>query len=363
MIIIAYLMPLVLFFSGLLKDRSKLITVLMIFYFLIIIGLNTYTPDYIMYEFYYYNTNYFASDIGYAFICNLFNGLGLTFQEFRMVVATIYTILIYSGIKGISGYPNAVLSMYLLSGLRFSLSMAIFINAIQFLQKKSKSGMFKYIISIVIACLLHIASIYFFLFLVVRKKFTLRQYMICLWIMVFLAISAKSNLLLNIATLLNNQKLIMWLSMSTENVGRLNITGFFVYSIALLLVFITTQLLGREVLRSKYAALAVTVGENKTISSSIEKINLYMRMSFCTLFIIPFYLISSEYQRYFFSTMVVSYAIFAEFRRTNGRFSTMRKLLYEFLFIMAIILTVILYMYSQTSHDILATLTDNVLFQ
>ena len=110
-----------------------------------------YTPDYKSYEILYtYCDSAWARkayEFGFVQLCIFFKGIGASYQEFRMIFALIYVIIINFTILRLSNRPNFTLAMYLLwpfipfvSGIRFAMASAIVCFSIPFLIKNTKSG-------------------------------------------------------------------------------------------------------------------------------------------------------------------------------------------------------------------------------
>ena len=90
-------MGFILFFSliilAIIFPKSKSLSFIIILFIFTLFGLNTATPDYSNYEFMYTNINtglFELNEPGYVFLCSFCNRLGLTFHEFRMVIAVIF---------------------------------------------------------------------------------------------------------------------------------------------------------------------------------------------------------------------------------------------------------------------------------
>lgn len=98
MIVFSLVVPILLFIFNILKSRNTIIYRITIIYLYILAGLNIYTPDYKSYEILYtYCDSAWARkayEFGFVQLCIFFKGIGASYQEFRMIFALIYVIII-----------------------------------------------------------------------------------------------------------------------------------------------------------------------------------------------------------------------------------------------------------------------------
>lgn len=362
-LIFAYTIPIMLFFVGLKAHKSKFVTILFLIYFWIIMGLNTNTPDYSSYERYYLYTYQFYVEWGFALLCNICRKLGLTYMQFRMVFAAIYSILTIATAKRLTSHVNYVLAMFLLlpfvlnvSGIRYALASMIVCYGIPYLIPDHKHGTLKYILCIILASSIHLSSVFFLVYLFVRKKYMLLQYCLIIFVVFFGGFLIKTSFLYKFAlTYFPHPRLLKWLSLTNTEIGRLNTTGFilnvfFVIAFPLLISILTKFI----VKSSNISGLS---------NKQLQKLNLYKNISICGLLAIPGYFISSEYQRLLFGMLIVYYSTFAEFKYTRVNIDRFDKFIYKVICFALVFLLLALYMYSMKSHDVLATFRDNILFQ
>lgn len=374
----AYIMPLILLLLGLQCRKSKPVTFLILLYFWVIMGLNTYTPDYESYKLiYFYSTNVYSNvnvESGFRAICVLFNNLGASYQQFRMIWAAIYAILAFFTARRLSSHVNYVLAMFLLwpfipfvSGLRMAMAVMIVCFSIPFLLEDGKRGIVKYVIGIVIAAQIQMSTLFYLILIFTRKKYTVRQYLQIFFAVVFGSVLIRSSIL---DVLIDKyfsgtvaHKLTKWISMSDEtDVAHLNIVGFtanvfFVVAFALLINTISKLII------SKYKQELVLNDDYATYENKIKRITVYKNISFCIMLTIPGYIVSSEYQRLLYGVLIVYYAVFAEFKYNRLNMGLGNKQVYKVICFGLIILTAAFYIYSTQSHDVFATLVDNILFQ
>lgn len=94
-----------------------------------------------------------------------------------------------------------------------------------------------------------------------------------------------------------------------------------------------------------------------------KRIRICANTSLLLLLTIPGYLVSGEYQRLLYGMLFVYYALFAEFRFIKFEKAYVQRFHVVVVFWIIVIFTAWYYMFSMTSHDVMATLKDNLLFK
>lgn len=362
---IQYIIPILLFFLGLKYPKLKIVTFGYLIYFWVLMGLNTYSPDWESYENAYDNYLFVGTDsfeIGYLALCGLGNFLGLSYQEFRMCFAAIFVVFVLLASRRLSDYPNYVLALFLLwpfvpgvSGLRYSMATIIVCFAVPFLFDGKKKGVVFYILWISIAMLIHKSVAFFLVLLLGRTKFTGKQERLILYctLGLFLLIGA-SDIMGRLSFITDSPKLNKWLNLSA-NLGadHLSIMGVllkasFVIAYAVVVRYTSSILLKRALL---------DVRER-------NKIIIVRNTSYLLILTIPGYIISGEYQRFLYGALMLFYAVFADFclMKLKGLIGEKRMMVIFIIFAL-IGITGGYYMLTMKSHDVLATLKDNLLFK
>ncbi len=345
-------------------------------------GLNANSPDYSNYErmFYMADTSEYAEiEIGYRLFCIIFRNIGLSYQQFRMVLAFIYIILAYKIAIRMTNNVNFALSLFLIcpflsqiSGLRFSLAALIVCNSIPNLLENGKKGLTKYTVGILIAALFHYSTLFYLVFIYARKKFSIKKLLVVLSIMVVLALLIKNTsfILSIVQSITSNSRFSQWLSMADSSVViHLNLTGIFANAFFIVGMFFLSKIV-----------VSVLIKNDSINQSSLSKIDqqcrrsggllmkdrrafdLIINMNLLALLIIPGFIITSEYIRLFYGILMFNYCVFAEAAKGNI-FS--RKLKYALISPTAVLWTALIlwfYTYQFTSHDVFAALTGNLLF-
>jgi len=404
----AYAIPGYLFILGMRWKESKVVTLLYLFYFWILMGLNTFTPDYDNYQLAFYNSStYPGIEWGYRIICSLIYKAGFDYQQFRMIFAAVYAILTIFTAKRLSKNVNYVLAMFLLwpcvpfvSGLRNAMAAMIVCFGIPFLLKKGKKGVILYVLCVIIASSIHMVTLFYLVFIFARKRYSILHYLsIFLLVVIGIVLIRSSVLDYLVQKFFPNHKLTKWLSMTADTgVIHLNFVGFmsnvfFVVAFAALVSVFSLLLTGtssrlnfieindvsntavrKRTMSSLFSILSGLFVRNKSrmtlmVKSSLsdttvdKRIVLYRNISVLCLLTIPGYIITSEYQRLLFDILIVNYALFGEFIYSKIEIQRSTKLFLIGISIVLVILLGSLYIYSMTSHDVFATFKDNLLFQ
>lgn len=162
--------------KGLILLLRYLSFLMFIFTLILLVG-NTKTHDYIPYMNNYYG--YIQSDFesGYTFISEKFNGLGISFDIFKLIsMGTGLLLINYTALKFLT--KKMLWTFYLLyliyplvldtSAIRNTLAMCIVIYAIPFLSKDTKKDTLIYTLLIFVASLFHMISLIYLLLLLIK---------------------------------------------------------------------------------------------------------------------------------------------------------------------------------------------------
>lgn len=219
--------------AGILRPKSKIITFLMIAFMIVTIGYSTQGSDFIIYKNEYtwaaYQTSADVHYVGYLVIEQWGHQAGLTFEQFRLIVAVVSCLLLYFGIKPMTENINFVYSFYLIYPfgheaiqVRTFLANAIFIFLFTFALNALKDKGVKRILKLIlfygvalIGCTMHFQAVFylaaFTALLFLPKKYTVEQ-VFFLSFVVFLLI--QTNILSGIIGAMNSRA-SYWLSSKT----------------------------------------------------------------------------------------------------------------------------------------------------
>ena len=165
---------------GIIRKKSKIITVLMLFVMWLVFGLCTYNGDYNNYMWIYQNIQnpYYWTEFEplfnlLMFLCSV---LGLSFIQFRMVFAGIFVILLFITIGKYTNYKAEAIGLYMIfpfltftSIIRSGLAGVLVVLAFHEVIAENKNKK-KFWVLMVMAILIQYTSVLFVIFYLLRKK-------------------------------------------------------------------------------------------------------------------------------------------------------------------------------------------------
>ena len=242
-----YVIALFFVLLGLYKKDSRKVTIAMIVYFCIFIGLNEASADYWLYKAMYnqcFNPIFASHEPGYLLLCKLFYSLGVSFVFFRILIGLLIACLYYKTVRFFTKNVNLVLALLLIfpfcasaSGLRNSLSSAIIFYAVHFLFEKKNRYLLKYFLFILVATLFHYNSVFFLILPIatIRKiKFPVLLAVTVSFIPA-LVLVAKSNLPYKLLSqITSSEKVLSWFQFSFF-FGKIYV---FAFALALVVIFL-----------------------------------------------------------------------------------------------------------------------------
>lgn len=183
-------------FLDICKKKSKIVFTLTFVFLWIIMSFTYGNADESVYISRYVNPEAWVdqTEFLYMMIIKISLFLGISFQMFKVIVVLIQLLLMSNTILKYAKFPNLILLLYFIfpftidvAQMRNALATSIFIFSLQFLLKKETHNMNKkkfitrndifYIIGIIIASLIHTASIAWLL-LLIGKKLDLKKVVI-----------------------------------------------------------------------------------------------------------------------------------------------------------------------------------------
>lgn len=178
----------ILFILGMLTKKSKIIYYLQFFWIWIILSFceNMFRPDYQNYlrAFERYGTQKFEiinSEIGYAFTNKVLYAMGFDFNTANMIYVTFILILLFTTIPRYTKYITIPSSLYMLfpvflNGIqiRSSISAAILIWSLKYLEDDDIVSTLKYVLCIIIATTFHSTSFIYLLLVFAKYWNTIR---------------------------------------------------------------------------------------------------------------------------------------------------------------------------------------------
>lgn len=202
---------LVLCILGLIKKQSKTLVLFMLIYMWIIFSLNTYSGDFLNYE-YVYNSIlngelYFEYEPAITLLMIICKTIGLSYINFRMIIGTIYIILIYYSANLYTKYTAYAISLYMIfpflvyvSVFRAGLSGVIVTIAFKYLIDDKINATRKFFLIMSIAILFHYSSALYLGIVFLRKcKPNIKVFFIMMGSCILITLLYYSNILYEIA--------------------------------------------------------------------------------------------------------------------------------------------------------------------
>lgn len=373
--LIAYGSYLFLIILGFLFRRSRLVSVFLIGYIWILFALNTGSPDYRSYESAYYGGVYALNmEAGFTAFCAVLRALGFTYQQFRMIWGMIYVLLLVNFTFRCTRNPNFVFALMLIcpvlihvSGLRFAVAYMLVLNFALLLKRPSTEHKILFLFGTLLASMIHVTSIFYLIFLLPQKKMTKNQ----MTSMLITVCSATAFIysplftgLMEVAYDLTGIYTIQkWLIGNSTNT-RPNLVGF--SSIAIFLFAYIFLAVRDERYIRKWNEMNHLVIE--TTSNGANTILFLKNICLSMMFLLPVIMISMESRRFLYGILLAYYCLAANClteRKFVGNMllrikqSSIKIVLAELIVTLG---TLWMYMYSYQSHDVMATLYQNLVW-
>lgn len=147
----------------------------------IIFAFSTENPDYHIYENWYRITRFQGLidrfEVGFSAFMLLCNKLGLSYQQFLMLLSAVGLILIADSLLDYCRYPTLALILYAFYPLLFDivqirnfLGEALIFFALRYLKEYNLKNFISYVVFCIGASLFHITSLFYLVFLIVYVK-------------------------------------------------------------------------------------------------------------------------------------------------------------------------------------------------
>ena len=220
--------------------------------------------------------------------------------------------------------------------------------------KEGKSQVFKYLLWIFLAWTIHQSSLFFLVLLFARVRYGHKEKrLIVLLAIIGTFIITSTQLIGNIPFIANNVVLNKWMNLSgDDSADHQNFAGFMIRAFFVCCYAIFVPMLAGVIKRHS----SLTQWEK-------NRLDVISNASLLLILTIPGYVVSGEYQRFLYALLMVFYVVFAEFRFKHFERSYGQRGQLILISFGLILLTAGYYMFSMTSHDVLATFKDNLLFK
>lgn len=311
-----YLFAAVIISLGLIRQHSKIVTVIMGLYMWALIAFNFGTTDYYAFKEIFecaFAERYSHHEPGFLLLCKLMNWAGWSYVQFRMVIGAMIVAMLLYGIKPFTNHLNYTLGLLLIfpfpeyvAELRFSMGIVVVIIGTRYLFSGDKWADIKYVICILIGMMFHYSTLFFLIFLISRrKKITMRRIIILLPVIIWGGTYfIKSGLAFDIVSkILPYSKTQWWLAPK-------NFAFYFspLYGISLILLFGVVILLYIVKLLMKQHSHRI-----KTIADTPGDIDVMVKIEIASMFgVLCAYASGVVFMRLTAVSLPVAYAIISE---------------------------------------------------
>ena len=222
---------------GIFYRKSKVVEFLLLIFMWCFYALNTYSGDYISYEYVYSligsGSKWIYFEPGFTLIMVLCKTIGLSFTGFRIVLATVFVLFLQKTIKRYTNNVALVLAIYMIfpfmyfaSVLRGGVAGLIIVYSMSYLQTDETKGVVKYIIGVLVATLFHTSSIFFLVFILSRGEIKKNTIIKATSISIILAFLFRNSYLFSFMSIFtSNSKVLQWLNGEGNATSSLNFTG------------------------------------------------------------------------------------------------------------------------------------------
>lgn len=306
-----------------LKPESKKATLFVLVYLWAIYALNTHTPDGVYYQKVYYSGSLVESfyyEPAYTVLMMACRWLGLSFQSFRIVLASIYVPLLYVAVRRLTPYTTYVLALfaifpltYFYSVLRGGFAALIIIFGLGYLVSDERFSGWKYIACVVVAMLFHTSSVLFLILLYACKKLQAK------WLLLFVGGMFVGCLLIRftdipyhiLSKFTQSERILTWVRYSND--GDPNLNGYIGMAAAVLGSEFLSQMLRHKLRTVDAERLAALPVDGLHVADMVYRVNAVM------IILLPVLVLSSVYIRYIYQMFALNLCLCANVAGVTGK--------------------------------------------
>lgn len=301
---------------------GRYLSTILFFIIIVLLSGNTATYDYVAYWNNYYGVMNSNFEAGYKFTTDLFFAIGLTFDQYKLVMLSLSLLLINQTAKKILPkyslwifyffyfiYPLSLDAAH----LRNTIAMAIVLYSIPYLSQENKISTIKFILLILLATLFHQTSVIYLFFigikLYVNKKVinkSLVKFCFTLLLLLSVAFTFTPQLFQNVLNLAANI-IISNENISNQNTIYFNVTGNYGY-----LIFTAYQLFTIIILSYvwKNYKNETPIFSNLDKIKDIENLLKYVKyINICMLILVPFIRSNSNFFRLYRNLIPINHML------------------------------------------------------
>lgn len=365
-----YLLFAILIIWGFIQKKSKLYTLAIITFLCIIMGLNNHHLNNSFYynmDFENYYTLYQDSvvgissrniDIGFKWLMYISNLLGMTYNQFRLIISIVGYLLIINTLNRYVKFKNYILMLYLIYPfindaiqIRNFLSISIVIFVFRYLIDDSKRGGIKYLIGIIAASFIHKVSIIYLTFLFL-KYFNIKKFkIIAIYTSCILTILAYTDIYPSIIRIFTSEVRIL------DYFTRRTTDGMIVVVAVFLLFYGVFKIMYNECFRN--IDKAEVLFKNKEVYEKF--LDLIYKINIMMFFIIPLMVYNFNFIRIYRNILVLNYIIYVNAILINR--SNKRLFLEYIILSVGFVLFLFIFFYGiNADTQIWPVLKDNIIF-
>lgn len=350
----AILLSIVSFFE---KNNKLLLLIIVIFMIVIYTGCIGGTPD-LGFDKEMLELGLTGRSLAWDLIIKLSHSVGMNFQFFKFLLSFLVVGLSIIFIKNMTEYPTFVLGFLLIfpffsavAQLRNGLMAPIVLLLVSKYLYSGKKWTIKFCILVCLTCTIHLTAIFYLIVVIAFIKINKKELLaLSLLIGLVIYIFINRNLLLSIVSyFVSDMRVLMHFDFSRSNelnwkgkllpvVGQCLLTLIFMYNL---------RLLKHQINKIDMDSLGPFVKRKKVLS--INQIDVLERVLIVCLAIMPLYLESSTFFRFFRNLLPLYYIPVAQLFSVNKVSRVSSRILYQscFLLFVAVLSTVIIIAISQ----------------
>lgn len=276
-----YIYWLISVFGGILKRKSKFLTVVLLVFVGIIYGFNTYSGDYENYKYVYQYLNggnlYFEFEPLYTLLMMISLKMGLSFEQFRIVLAILYCILLYIVLNEYTDESLFCIALFLVfpfpyfvSVLRAGIACLFIAHAVKKLHDEN-NGIKKFVFWLLVATLFHYTSLFFAMLLLFKNNNNnTKKIGYLLALIIVISIAYYSGFMYKVVLMfVNNYRVTKWLDPNNVSIKEKINLKWLLYEAIIIIVNIGFVKIFKDRIKE---------GSNRNIANTIYNANLLMIM-------------------------------------------------------------------------------------
>ena len=317
----------------------NLIFFLVCLYMWILIGFNVSSPDYAAYEYMYTHLNYYGlHEPGFVLLMKMCLMIGISYQQFRVLFATIIVFMAVFTVRRLTGNKNIVMAMFLIIPLlgydtimRQAIAASIICYTVTYLiETDNRESIQKYMIGVFVATLFHYTSIFYIVLLFCKSRY-FKKSVVLLGVFAEIAMFGiiSSGLAYKIVSgIVKNDKITNWFNYSKLDHPKWSTVIVFILCQCLLLYFVKRS---AKTIIDLQDHNEIESNKRTVIFNCSKSLQYVIRINYLMFWLIPGYMINFNFTRMLFwlfllDTAVIAQAISLLNRHGRRRYETPRSI-------------------------------------